>query len=218
MIRLSKRLAAIARHIPQDASVIDVGTDHGHLPVWLIQSGRACRVTASDIHPGPLSRAAAMAEETDTARQIRLQVCDGLEAFTAEDGNCVVIAGMGGETMIHILAAAPWTAKGVLLVLQPQSRGELLRSWLLGHGFGINGEELVEDAGRMYSIITARGGSPGGTYTPAELICGRWDQISDDPLLTAYVSEMIKKWEKAAPYDHEAALVLEELNKWKERL
>lgn len=218
MIRLSKRLAAIAKHVPEGACVIDVGTDHGHLPVWLIQSGRACRVIASDINAGPLSRAAVLVEETDTGEQIHLQVCDGLSAFTKADGDCVVIAGMGGETMVHILSAAPWTAENVRLVLQPQSKGELLRSWLLKNGYVIEKEELVEDAGRLYSVLAAHGGSAVGAYSAAELLCGRWAQIEGDPLLPAYISEQVKKRQKAAPHDPEAAALLEELKEWKARL
>lgn len=218
MIRLSKRLAAIAKHVPQGASVIDVGTDHGQLPVWLIQSGRAQCVIASDINAGPLSRAATLVEETDTGEWIRLQVCDGLEAFSEKDGNCVVIAGMGGETMVHILAAAPWTVNHALLVLQPQSKAEVLRSWLLDNGFEISGEELVEDAGRVYSVLTAQGGGGTAAYTKAELLCGSFDQIGGDPLLPAYIAEQIQKLQKAAPYDPEAAGTLTELIEWKGRL
>ena len=38
-IRLSRRLAAIAALLPPDGGMADVGTDHGHIPVHLLQSG-----------------------------------------------------------------------------------------------------------------------------------------------------------------------------------
>lgn len=217
MIRLSKRLSAIAGFIPPRARVIDVGTDHGHLPVWLIQSGRAERVCASDIHPGPLRRAAALAEETETEERVFLRVCDGLQGFTAEDGDCVVLAGMGGETMIHILAAAPWTKQETLLILQPQSKQELLRRWLLSAGYIITRESLVEDAGRIYPVLLAQGGTA-PFYSPAEWQMGKWEQIEKDPLLPRMLEEQIKKIQRAAAYDDGAARLLEELITWKERL
>ena len=173
---------------------------------------------ASDIHPGPLRRAAALVEETDTGDKIVLQVCDGLEAFSGKDADCVVIAGMGGETIIHILAEAPWTKTNVLLVLQPQSKGELLRSWLLDNGYGIQDEKLAEDAGRLYPVLAVRGGEVPVMYSPAELLCGHWTHIGAEPLLPAYVSLQMKKLQKAAPFDARAASMLEELTKWKARL
>ncbi len=217
MIRLSKRLAAIAAHIPQNARVIDVGTDHGHLPVWLIQSGRAAHVCASDIHPGPLCRAAALVEETDTGEYICLRVCDGLDGFTEKDGDCIVLAGMGGETMVHILSQAAWTAKGALLILQPQSKLAELRKWLWEADYTITNEELVEDGGRVYPILLVRGGGAEGC-SPAEYLLGKWEQISADPLLPRMLDMQINKIRRAAVYDPQAAALLRELNEWKGRL
>lgn len=217
MIRLSKRLAALADRIPSGARVIDVGTDHGQLPVWLIQSGRAEHVCASDIHPGPLRRAAALAEETETEDSITLRVCDGLDGFTAADADCVVIAGMGGETMIHILSEAPWTANDTLLILQPQSKQAELRQWLNCSGFSVTSEALVEDAGRIYTVLCVKGGEA-APYSPAELEMGKWEKICRDPLFPRLLEGQINRCRKAAVYDVQAAALLEELNEWKGRL
>lgn len=217
MLRLSKRLAAIAALVPSGAAVIDVGTDHGQLPVWLVQSGKCPRAAASDVNPGPLSRAAALVEEEDLQEKVSLCVCDGLDAFGREDADCVVIAGMGGETMVHILSKASWVKESVLLVLQMQSKEGLLRRWLLDNRFCILSESLVEDAGRIYPLLTAQcGKSP--EYTAAELHLGRWEQIGGDPLLPAFLDVLYRKTEKAAPHDPMARELLNELVQWKERL
>ena len=34
---LSPRLSAIASLVPKGARVVDVGTDHGYVPVWLVK-------------------------------------------------------------------------------------------------------------------------------------------------------------------------------------
>lgn len=217
MLRLSKRLAAIAALVPAGAPVIDVGTDHGQLPVWLVQSGKCPRAIASDVNPGPLSRAAALVEENDLQEQIRLCVCDGLEAFSRADADCVVIAGMGGETMVHILSKAPWTKEGATLVLQPQSKAEVLRRWLCACGYAIASEALVKDAGRVYPLLTAQGGE-GLSYTAAELYLGKWEQIREDPFLPEYIGELWRKTKKAAPHDPAAKELLNELEQWKARL
>ncbi len=218
MIRLSKRLDAIAKHIPEDASVIDVGTDHGHLPVWLVQSDRAKHVCASDIHAAPLRRAQALAEKMDCADCIRFCVCDGLSAFTAADGDCVVLAGMGGETMVHILSQAPWTVHGTLLLLEPQSKAAELRRWLLANGYGIASEELVEDAEHIYPVLSARGGAPTQSYMPAEFLMGKWEQIGGDPLMPRYLAQQMERIRPSAEFSLAAASLLKELEQWKEKL
>lgn len=203
--------------MPEGACVIDVGTDHGQLPVWLVQSGRAARAIACDVNPGPLCRAAALVEQEDLSDCVRLLVCDGLTGLGPEDGDCVVIAGMGGETMVHILSKAPWTREGTVLILQPQSKGEELRRFLMGNGYRIEREVLVQDAGRIYPLLTACGGVS-GSYTEAELYLGQWDQIGNDPLLGDYLAALMRKTEKASAFDSEMAVLLAELKQWKERI
>lgn len=38
-LQLQPRLQCIASLVPQGARLADVGTDHGYLPVWLLQHG-----------------------------------------------------------------------------------------------------------------------------------------------------------------------------------
>ena len=108
-IRLSNRLQAVASWIAPCGTVADVGTDHGYLPVWLLQTHTAQRVIASDIHAGPLDRARRSAAEYSLENAIRFELCDGLQFAGADAADTVVIAGMGGETIITVLDAAPWT-------------------------------------------------------------------------------------------------------------
>ncbi len=216
MIHLSPRLAAVAGLVPLGASVIDVGTDHAMVPVWLVQSGRARRALASDIRPGPLKSAAALVKRTGTGDRVRLLQTDGLTGIGPEDGDTVILAGMGGETMISILAAASWTGAGTLLILEPQSKRGDLRRWLIGNGFSIRTEKLVEDAGRIYPILTAAGG-PSPAYSEAELHLGRLAQIGGDPLFLKYLEDARARTAKAAPYDGEAAALLADYDDIKRR-
>ena len=62
-MELTPRLRAIADQVPQGARLVDVGTDHGYLPVWLLLNRRIGRAIASDLRAGPLDRA------RETARQ-----------------------------------------------------------------------------------------------------------------------------------------------------
>ena len=194
----------------------DVGTDHAMIPVWLAQTGRATRILATDIRPGPMQNAAALVAETDTGDKIRLMLTDGLTGVAPEDGEVVIIAGMGGETMVSILAVAPWTRESRCLILEPQSKKDHLRRFLVENGYQITQEHLVKDAGRIYPILCVQGGiSP--PYEEAELHLGLLSQIGQDPLFGAYLDLMRAQTAKAAPYDPQAMALLGEFDKIKER-
>ena len=209
MVHLSPRLAAVAAQVPPGAAVIDVGTDHALLPVWLVQSDRVSRALATDVRPGPLQSAAALVEKTGTGEHIRLLLTDGLDGVGQADGDTVVLAGMGGQTMIRILSRAPWTRVGTLLILEPQSKKADLRRYLIENGYRILSERLAEDAGRIYPILCAEGGdSP--AYRLAELHMGLLSQIGEDPLFGKYLDTLTAQCAKAAPYDPEAAALLGE--------
>lgn len=216
-IHLSHRLQTIADLVPADSRVIDVGTDHAMIPVWLAQTGRAKHVWASDIRVGPLQSARRLIDETDTGEVVDTRLTDGLQGFGPADGDTVIIAGMGGETMVSILSAAPWTNNGTLLILEPQSKQALLRRWLLENGYAILKEALVKDAGRIYPILLVKAGTP-KHHSEAEYLTGLFDCISEDPLFAEYLDGLLRRTSQAAPYDEQAALVLKELMVMKERL
>ena len=57
MVRLTSRLSSLAGYIKQGERVIDVGTDHGLLPIYLIQNNITNKVILADINEGPLEKA-----------------------------------------------------------------------------------------------------------------------------------------------------------------
>ena len=199
MIHLSPRLAAVAQLVPAEAVPIDVGTDHAMVPVWLIQSGHCPSVLATDIRSGPLESARALLEKTGTSDHIHLMQTDGLHGIGPGDGDTIILAGMGGETMVDILSAAPWTREeSTLLILEPQSKKADLRRFLRDNGYAVQTEQLVRDAGRIYPILTARRGES-RSYTEAELHLGLLDQVAEDPLFKDYLNIMRAQAEKARP-------------------
>ena len=190
-MKLPKRLEKIAALIPPDVSVIDVGTDHGLLPVWLALGGER-RITATDIRPGPLGRAVSAAESAGVEQKIQFLLCDGLEG--CESADVVVIAGMGGETIAGILERASWTCEaGRLLLLQPMSKAEALRRRLYQGGYHIEGEVLVKNSGVIYPILSVTGGSA-EIPSLAELYLGV--NAAKDELYSEYLAETIKKTER----------------------
>ena len=156
MITLDKRLSAVAALVRQGSRLADIGTDHAYLPVHLVQAGVCPSAIASDIGAGPLDAARRTVTENGLTSEIALRLGDGLATVSAGEVEDIAIAGMGGETIVMILEAAPWVQnEGIRLILQPMTRAEDLRRWLLTHGFTILEEHLIIDGRHLYPVMAA---------------------------------------------------------------
>ena len=194
-LALQPRLHMLARLVPEGCRLTDVGTDHGYLPVALLQQGRIAAAIASDIGAEPLEHARRTAMQYGVDG-MDFRLCAGLSGVAPEETDVIVIAGMGGETIISILQDAPWTADGQhRLLLQPMTKAAALRHWLADNGYTFTDEHLVEDKGRVYPILCVKGGvfRP---LTEAEALCGVL--LADDPLYAAYLTEHITKLRRSA--------------------
>ena len=194
-LHLQPRLQCIADCVPRGARLADVGTDHGYLPVWLLQNRRIVSAIASDINAGPLEHAKATAAEYRVTERLGFRLCAGLDAIAPDEADTVVIAGMGGETIITILQSAAWDWRGHTLLLQPMTKAELLRRWLAEHGLCVASERLVRDKGTIYAVIEAQPGQS-APLTDAEAWCGVG--LLHDPLYGMYARDRIRKLERAA--------------------
>lgn len=152
---LGPRLSLCAGLLRRGQPMADVGTDHGYLPIWLIKTGATPRAIACDINPGPLAAACKHAEMYGV--ELQLVLSDGLSALSPEDAEDIVIAGMGGELILHIISSAPWlkyTDKHI--VLQPMSAVDKLRTGLWELGFNVQKELAAVENGKVYSAFSVR--------------------------------------------------------------
>ncbi len=150
---MGPRLEAVASFIPRGARVADIGTDHGLLPVWLSLHGGAEAVIAADIRPGPLSAAKQNAERYGVGG-IRFCLCSGLSGIFPREVDHVVIAGMGGETILSILQDAGWDWTGKKLILEANTKYPELLTWLYAANMHVDGEAFAEERGRLYRICS----------------------------------------------------------------
>lgn len=195
-LRLQPRLRCIAESVPAGARLVDVGTDHAYLPVWLLREGRIPCAIASDINKSPLEHARRTAEEYGVAARIDFRLCAGLDGIAPGEADAVVVAGMGGETIVSILSAAPWLRKsGAVLLLQPMTKAEALRRYLTENGFCIASERLVEDKGSIYAVLKAEAGES-APLTAAQAWCGA--ASPREALYGAYAADRARKLEEAA--------------------
>jgi tRNA (adenine22-N1)-methyltransferase len=192
-LELTPRLRLLADWVPSGARLADVGTDHAYLPVWLRLHGRVASAIACDLREGPLARA----RETGRiwgADGVDYRLGNGLTVVSPEEADTVVIAGMGGENIAAILARAPWTAGGDhTLLLQPQTRAEVLRAFLAENGYAIRREALVEDRGVLYPVMEAGAGEM--SLTLGQLHGGA--ALLRDPLGDRYIIEKIIRLQTA---------------------
>ena len=152
-VALSPRLRAVAAQVLAGQPMVDVGTDHAHLPVHLVQSGHVPRAFAIDCRPGPLAAATATLERFGIT-DVELQQGYGLTDFTPGAAGTIVIAGMGGDRIQSILTEAPRTvASSARLVLQPNSQWPRLRRWLGTQGWHVVAEHLVQERRHFYLVL-----------------------------------------------------------------
>jgi len=197
-IKLSNRLQAIADSIEKGASVVDVGTDHGYLPVYLAQNEIAVSIVASDVSVGSLEAAVRSFRKYALSERIKTVHASGLDGVLDSEVDTVVISGMGGETIISILEDAFWTRHGKTLILQPQSKTEQLVCFLSGNGYAIFDAKLALDNAKYYVILVV--GEAGATvssvasfYDVLKLLAAK-----NDPYFGAYLNKEILSAKRTA--------------------
>lgn len=154
MIHLSPRLAMVAGCCRPGMPITDIGTDHAYVPAYLLLQGTIPSAVAADLRPGPLQNAGETVEKYGLSEKIALVLSDGFQNLTPGACNDYVLAGMGGNLIADLLAAAPWVKEpGTHFVLQPQSHQEDLRAYLYQNGFSILKEELAKEEKHLYICL-----------------------------------------------------------------
>ncbi len=195
-IPLSPRLAQCCRMIPKNSVVADIGCDHGYLSIYLLKNGIAKQVIAADIGEQPLRSAMVNASRFGVGDNIRFYLSDGAMGIP-RDFTHMVCAGMGADTMIHILESAPWLRnEQYTLILQCQSKTPTLRQYLSQTGFSITEETVLKDGRFLYAIMKVRWQpdkplSPGGCWLSPALAA------SGSPYLPAYYKQVTSKLKRA---------------------
>jgi len=171
---------AIAGFVSAGESVADIGSDHAYVPIYLVREGISPFAVLTDVKPGPLEKTRASVEKAIASSRNHSEICltdslanrrrfrceqsqecvfdlrlgDGLAALSKAEVDTVIIAGMGGETIISILEADTKKASSFRkYILQPRTKTELLAGWLEGSGWKVMIKTTAEEKGRMCDII-----------------------------------------------------------------
>ncbi|WP_024295252.1 tRNA (adenine(22)-N(1))-methyltransferase [Lacrimispora indolis] len=189
-MKLSRRLETIASFVPEGSRVADIGTDHGYIPIHLVQEGKAKHAIAMDVREGPLLRARAHIQEAGLQNYVEVRLSDGLLKLEQNEADCVVIAGMGGELMIHILEEGRDLWESISCwVLSPHSELDKVRRFLEEEAFFIWRETMIKEEGKYYSVmgVSRKPGAAAADGREISYRYGRGMLESKDPVLKEYL-------------------------------
>ncbi len=202
-IKMSDRLMMSVRMAGRSETVADVGCDHAHTCIWLLQNGMADRCIGMDVRKGPLEKAEENLKLYGCSDRVELRLGYGLDELKPGEAQTVIIAGMGGE-MIRDILERDREAGGItfgnndpeaVFVLQPQSHYECVRGWLYGNGYRIVDEAMCCERDKFYPCIKAVRAEEGSSeeMTPEKLMFGPVLLERKDPVLREFLDIEYRK-------------------------
>lgn len=181
MIKISKRLKVIADLIDDNSRLVDIGCDHGLLDIYLVQTKKNIEVIASDINENALGNAINNIKKYKLDNVIKTVISNGLNNIDTTSLDTIIISGMGAHTIAGILYNNIKKLKNIdTIIIQSNNDLDFLRYKVNKLGYKIVDEELVKDAGIIYTVIKFKKGIK--FYTKKQLYFG--------PLLLKKKSEL----------------------------
>lgn len=193
-MKLSKRLQTIADFVKKGAVVADIGTDHAHIPIYLIKNNIISKAYACDINKGPLEKAKENINYYGV-KNIELRLSNGLEKLKTDEADTVIIAGMGGELITDILERGRrFFDTERKFILSPHTKIDEVRKYLLSNGFEITKEDMCIDEGKFYTVMEAKYTENKEMYSEAELLYGKYLIENKHPVLLRFLKKEEAKY------------------------
>lgn len=160
-MKLSERLQYIADEIQKGETMADIGTDHGFLPLYLLEKKKCPKVIMADISGGSLKKAETNCKLVKPKGEYDLRLGNGIDILSDGEVDTVVIAGMGGLLIADILEWNLQKSRSIKkYILQPRNNPGRLRHWLCCNGFSIVKEGIVREGKFLCEIFTVESGLP----------------------------------------------------------
>ena len=207
---LTKRLSLIASMVDRGAVVADIGTDHAHLPIYLVNNNVCPSALACDIKESPLETGRQNIVLCHLEDKIQTRLSDGLSNIKSNEADTFTIAGMGGDMIIHILSSCPYIFDDkYTLILQPMTKYPTLMGWLFDNGFEILRQECIHEGKHCYTVIKACFSGEKIPHEPEDEFLGKLDLSEEENRL--FLIKEIKKAEKRSIGDPTLVPVVEKL-------
>ena len=200
-MKLTKRLQAIVDLVPNNAKIIDIGTDHAYVPIYLYLNNITHDITATDISNRVLKSTYNNLKKYNLEGKIKLIQSNGWENIK-DTYDLAIIAGMGAHTIIDILKTAnlPKT-----LIIESNNKHDLLRKYLNSINYTLDQEIAVLDNNKYYLIMYYKLGKE--KLTDEEILFGKSNN-------TNYYNYLYNKYSKYPKYKK----YIELLEKYRSRL
>lgn len=154
MLHLDERLSALAELCGSCNVLADIGSDHGRLPAWLLLNDRCGCAWITDLSEISLQKARRLIDRLGLSDRVVFSVGDGADAL-GEAPDTAVIAGMGGDTVSHIIRQGSARLRASCLALAPNVDVPHVRQTLQECGYRIEAERIARAGGRLYPLIRA---------------------------------------------------------------
>ncbi|HCC06600.1 MAG TPA: hypothetical protein DEP72_00345 [Clostridiales bacterium] len=159
-MNLSARLLSIANKVNQSSNIIDIGTDHGYVPIYLCEKNVIQKAVASDVSKSSCDKASKNILEHSQDTRISVIKSDGLNSIDTMGFDTVVISGMGGKLIGKIVDDSVDKFSNIeYLIVQPQTDVEYVRRKLHDVGYKITDEDIVLEDEIYYNIIVGKKGN-----------------------------------------------------------
>ncbi len=179
------------------ASVVDVGTDHAYLPIFLVKNKAVDSCIAVDRLPGPLLNAKRNIEKYNVGDCVKTRLSDGLYSVLPDEADVVIMAGIGAENIVNIIRETPWLKDSrKTLILQPMKREEKLREYLAANSFEVLKEELALDSGKVYVVFKVKFCGKDLKFLlndPGYLFFGSFSKKTEDVKVRLYLEKRLHK-------------------------
>lgn len=183
---LNKRLQAVSELIEPCDVLMDVGSDHGFLPLYLLINKKIDKAIIGDINNGPLEQAKTNFSKYDL--NTIFVKSNGINGYKAKI-DAVVIAGMGYETIQSILIQDISRFKEIpQIILQTNTKIDELRRFLNTNKFTIVDELIVKDRKYFYPIIKVVYDENTTLLTEQELLYGPILMKHKNPVFIEYLN------------------------------
>lgn len=154
--KYSERIKTIASYISKGIFFADIGTDHAYLPCYVCSYDDYAQAIAGELNDGPYKSAYETVQLNQLDDRISVRQGNGLDVLENDPVEEIVIAGMGGTLIAHILEEGKNYLQTVNRIIAQPNIGEYnVRKWIVNNGFQIANETLIKEKNHIYEIIIA---------------------------------------------------------------
>lgn len=165
------RIKALASLVDKDSGLVDIGTDHALLPIYLYENEITKKVTGSDISSNALEFAKNNLKKHNLSDKIKLIVSDGFTNLN-DEYDTAVISGMGTDTIKKILDIDNIPNK---LIISSHKNVDELRLFMNEKGYKIIKEIVLQENDIFYDIIKYEKGNE--ILNKYELLVGKSNNL-----------------------------------------